>query len=114
MTPPTDSGHAQEQAHRAQLARWCVMNKIPAPSGPVVDAFVQAMGANQYGVEETWDAYVWFKSGWEALQPMLLRVTETMETVYKGAKDRRHQDRVRVVSTAARALLVTSQKGSQD
>lgn len=53
-------------AHRLQLAKWCKLHNIPAPSGPAVDAFVAEMGANQYGVEETWDAFVWFRHGWEA------------------------------------------------
>lgn len=57
---------AEEQAHRLQLAKWCGWHNIPAPSGPIVDAFVKAMGANQYGVEETWDAFVWFCNGWDA------------------------------------------------
>lgn len=53
-------------AHRLQLAKWCKLYHFPAPSGPVVDAFVAAMGDNQYGVEETWDAFVWFRLGFEA------------------------------------------------
>lgn len=53
-------------AHRLQLAKWCKLYHFPAPSGPVVDAFVEAMGTNQYGVEETWDAFCWFRHGFEA------------------------------------------------
>lgn len=57
---------AQEAAHRTQLAKWCMQRRIsPVPSGPVVDAFVVAMGDNQYGVEETWDAFCWFRNGFQ-------------------------------------------------
>lgn len=62
----TAATKAQEQAHRAQLAKWCVLHKIAPPSGPVVDAFVAEMGTKQYGVEETWDAFGWFSAGFEA------------------------------------------------
>lgn len=58
---------AQLQGHRAQLAKWCALHKITPPSGPVVDAFVAEMGTKHYGVEETWDAFAWFRHGWEAV-----------------------------------------------
>lgn len=62
----TKTSNPDELIHRLQLARWCGLHKFPVPAGPVVDAFVVAMGANQYGVEETWDAFVWFRQGFEA------------------------------------------------
>lgn len=77
---------AQEQAHRLQLAKWCALHKMDVPSGPIVDAFVKAMGSNQYGVEETWDAFVWFQSGFEAgvlywnsitIKPVIIVAEET-------------------------------------
>lgn len=57
---------ADQLAHRLQLAKWCALHNMPVPTGAVVDAFVAAMGANQYGVEETWDAFAWFRNGWDA------------------------------------------------
>lgn len=81
---------AQEQAHRLQLAKWCAMHKMPAPTGPVVDAFVTEMGAKHYGVEETWDAYLWFKSGWEYLDRALLAATGSILSQYAADKIREH------------------------
>lgn len=52
--------------HARQLARWCEMHDLPMPTGAVVDLFALAMGKNQYGVEETWDAFCWFKCGFNA------------------------------------------------
>lgn len=62
----TPEARAQDaQRHREQIAKWCVLHKFPAPTGPVVDAFVTAMEGRQYGVEETWDAWVWFRDGFQ-------------------------------------------------
>ena len=32
----------------------------------VVKAFANEMRNRQYGITETWDAYLWFQSGWRA------------------------------------------------
>lgn len=64
----------EELAHRLQLAKWCALHKMPVPVGPVVDAFVAAMGStHHYGVEETWDAFCWFRHGFNAAGTQLLR-----------------------------------------
>lgn len=55
------------QRHAAQLAQWCARYSIPTPTGPVVDAFYAAMNTKQYGVEETGDAFAWFRHGWESV-----------------------------------------------
>ena len=64
MTVP--SHHDKSQRHHAQLAKWAKWHGFTPKSGPVVDAFALAMGDNQYGVEETWDAYCWFRNGFNA------------------------------------------------
>lgn len=52
--------------HIDQLAKWCGYHGLIPPTGAVVDAFALAMGDNQYGVEETWDAFCWFRNGFNA------------------------------------------------
>lgn len=65
--PNRPATEADAQRQREQLAKWYVTHALPVPSGPVVDAFVAEMGTKLYGVEETADAWLWFRSGWQAV-----------------------------------------------
>lgn len=78
----TKTSNPDELAHRLQLAKWCGLHSIPVPIGAAVDAFVAAMAGRHYGVEETWDAFVWFRQGWEdATKGATLETTAGVATV---------------------------------
>ena len=56
----------KEQRHLDQLAKWASYHGMIPETGEVARAFAQAMGDNEYGIEETWDAFCWFRNGFNS------------------------------------------------
>jgi hypothetical protein len=67
---------------------------MPAPD--VLAAFEKEMEGKQYGLEETWDAFCWFRDGWLA-QHTALSETQAQESEdaarYRWFRDECSHDR---------------------
>lgn len=57
---------------------WVTFHGILPPAPDVLDAFHEEMDGYQYGVEETWDAFCWFRDGWLARTPESANVNATL------------------------------------
>lgn len=61
--PPTRNGPS------FMVMEWCKLHGVLPPAPDVLDAFENEMRGKQYGFEETWDAFCWFRNGWLARTP---------------------------------------------